>query len=101
MVIKLPCVKADVRHVLHSFSLVVQVLNVPNAEPVGDNQTGEQSNLPIAALPDVDIVSTTKYVCSLLIAIGTGDIVACYNTLSTVTGPCSNCSSNYMLHVIG
>lgn len=43
----------------------VQVLNATNAEPVGDNETGEQSNLPITALPDVDVVSTTKYVCSL------------------------------------
>jgi len=39
------------------------VLNATNTEPTGDNQTGEQSNLPIAVLPDVDVVSTTKYVC--------------------------------------
>jgi len=67
----------------------VQVLNVTNAEPVADNQTGEQSNLPITALPDVDIVSTTKYVCSLLISIGAGDILMHYS-LSTVTTPCSH-----------
>lgn len=44
----------------------VQVLNATNTEPVADNQTGEQSNLPISALPEVDVVSTTKYVCLLL-----------------------------------
>ena len=67
--------------------IYLQVLNVTNAEPVGDNQTGEQSNLPITALPDVDIVSTTKYVCSLLTAIGAGDILMHYS-LTTVTAPC-------------
>ena len=46
----------------------LQVMNATNAEPAGDNQTGEQSNLPIAALPDVDVVSTTKYVVSLCVS---------------------------------
>jgi len=40
-----------------------QVLTVTNAaEPITDNQTGEQSNQPITTLPDVDVVSTTKSV---------------------------------------
>jgi len=42
--------------------MYLQVVNATNAEPVADNQTGEQSNQPITALPDVDVVSTTKYV---------------------------------------
>jgi len=40
-------------------------MNAANTEPTADNQTGEQSNLPITALPDVDVVSTTKYATSL------------------------------------
>jgi len=42
--------------------MYLQVANATNAEPVTDNQTGEQSNQPITALPDVDVVSTTKCV---------------------------------------
>jgi casein kinase 1 gamma len=37
-----------------------RVLNTTNGEIMGDDQTGEQSNLPIASPPDVDVVSSTK-----------------------------------------
>jgi len=35
-------------------------MQTTNGEITGDDQTGEQSNLPIASPPDVDVVSTTK-----------------------------------------